>query len=132
MVERSTLLWPRLSAMRQRVTRPPRRRGLESITSTQPEWRATLATLDEAVSILDRLAKELAKRRPDVDELDNAYRGEHKLRFASDDFRDYFADRYNKFSDNWCGIVADAPHERLEITGIRLDGNDKGDASLWQ
>jgi hypothetical protein len=60
-----------------------------------------------------------------------AYRGDHNLQFGSRDFSRFFEDRYEKFSDNWCGIVADAPHERLEITGIRLDGEDTGDQGLW-
>ena len=90
-----------------------------------------MATPTEAVAILNKLAKELASRQPDVDMLSKAYTGEHRLAFASDDFRDFFAGRYSKFSDNWCGIVADAPHERLEITGIRLKDAQGGDASLW-
>jgi len=94
------------------------------------EGRA-LATPAEAVTILDKLAAELSKRQTDVDELDKAYRGEFRLHYASDDFREFFADRYRLFSDNWCGIVADAPHERLEITGIRLNGEERGDTGLW-
>jgi len=90
-----------------------------------------MATPAEAVAILNKLADELRKRQSDVEALDQAYRGEHKLKFASEDFREYFGSRYRDFSDNWCGIVADAPHERLEITGIRLKGDDKGDEDLW-
>jgi hypothetical protein len=90
-----------------------------------------MATPPEAVAILNKLVEELRKRQTDVDTLSKAYSGEHKLSFASDDFRDFFANRYAKFSDNWCGIVADAPHERLELTGIRLKGAKKGDDGLW-
>lgn len=90
-----------------------------------------MATLEQALSILDKLATELRNRQKDIEDLDLAYRGEHKLTFASDDFREYFGTRYAKFSDNWCGIVADAPHERLEVTGIRLKGDDNGDDDLW-
>lgn len=90
-----------------------------------------MATSEQAVAILNKLAEELRKRQPDVDLLDKAYRGEQKLTFASDDFREYFGSRYQKFSDNWCGIVGDAPHERLEITGIRLKGDTDGDGDLW-
>lgn len=90
-----------------------------------------MATPDQAVAILNKLADELRKRQPDVDTLDKAYRGEHKLTFASEDFREYFGTRYKDFSDNWCGVVADAPHERLEITGIRLKGAESGDDVLW-
>lgn len=91
-----------------------------------------MVTPDEAVRILNRLTAELDSRRNDVETFDAAYAGEHKLQFASQDFQEFFAKRYTKFSDNWCGIVADAPHERLEITGFRLDGQDKGDDGLWR
>lgn len=90
-----------------------------------------MATLEQAITVLNKLADELRNRQTDIEALDEAYRGEHKLTFASEDFREFFAKRYDKFSDNWCGIVADAPHERLEPIGIRLKGADKGDGELW-
>jgi hypothetical protein len=90
-------------------------------------------TPDEAAATLERLATELNRRRPTVETLDSAYRGDHRLKFASEDFRDFFADRYERFSDNWCGVVADAPHERLEITGIRLGETDDADLfNAWR
>ena len=85
----------------------------------------------EAAETLNALLEELEKRRHDVDELSNAYQGRRALAFASDSFREFFDRRYEKFSDNWCGIVADAPHERLEITGIRLPGEQDGDEELF-
>jgi hypothetical protein len=97
-----------------------------------------MATAEQAVSILNKLADELAKRQNDdsdrgygVRTLTRAYDGDFRLHYASNDFREFFADRYKHFSDNWCGIVADAPHERLEPTGIRLKGQDNGDDGLW-
>lgn len=91
-----------------------------------------MATLEQAVALVNKAADELRRRRPDVDELDRAYRGQFRLHYASDDFREFFASRYTNFADNWCGIVADAPHERLEVTGIRLDGEETGDNDLWE
>lgn len=91
-----------------------------------------MATPTEAVAILNKLVEELRKRQTDVETFSNAYLGAHKLTFASDDFREYFGTRYANFSDNWCGIVADAPHERLEVTGIRLKGDEDGDKELWE
>ena len=85
----------------------------------------------EAVSILNKLAKELAARQPDILKYENAYRGEFRLQYASDHFHDYVKTRYEGFNDNWCGIVADAPAERLEVTGIRLAGDTDGDKELW-
>lgn len=96
-----------------------------------------MATAEQAVSILNRLVDELAKRQNDsgntfgVDTLTAAYAGDFKLRYASDNFREYFADRYQHFADNWTGIVADAPHERLEPVGIRLPDQTEGDKDLW-
>jgi hypothetical protein len=91
-----------------------------------------MASATEAVAILNKLVEELRGRQTDIETYDDAYRGNHKLQFASEDFREFFAKRYDKFSDNWCGIVADAPHERLEIVGFRLDGEMSGDAELWR
>jgi hypothetical protein len=91
-----------------------------------------MATAEQAVSILDALVDELRKRQSDIDTHDQAYRGEHKLHYASQDFKEYFADRYARFSDNWCGIVADAPHERLEVIGFRLPDEDGNDDAFWR
>lgn len=90
-----------------------------------------MATPDEATRILEKLSRELSRRSTDVQTFDDAYRGTFSLHYASEDFREFFAKRYSEFSDNWCGIVADAPHERLEITGIRLGGSERGDSELW-
>lgn len=90
-----------------------------------------MATLEFALATMTKLGDELRRRQPDVDTFSKAYLGDFRLHYASDDFRDFFASRYSKFADNWCGIVADAPHERLEITGIRLKGDEGGDDALW-
>ena len=86
---------------------------------------------EQAVSTLNMLVEELHKRQVEVTTLDDAYRGLFKLKYASTDFMDFFANRYERFSDNWCAIVADAPHERLEPVGIRLKGEQSGDDALW-
>jgi hypothetical protein len=96
-----------------------------------------MATAEQAVNVLNKLGEELNRRQNDsgntfgVDTLTKAYAGEYALKYASENFRDYFAARYQHFSDNWTGIVADAPHERLEPIGIRLKGQEKGDDGLW-
>lgn len=84
-----------------------------------------------AAQTLEQLLTELEKRRTDVSDLMDAYEGTHRLQFASENFKEFFEGRYERFSDNWCGVVADAPHERLEITGIRLPGQQDGDADLF-
>ena len=90
-----------------------------------------MATLEQATATLDRLARTLATRQNDIETFSDAYRGKFNLHYASDDFEKFFADRYSRFADNWTGIVADAPHERLGITGVRLSGQSDGDTALW-
>lgn len=84
-----------------------------------------------AAATLEQLLTELDRRRTVVDDLGAAYEGRRSLKFASENFRDFFDNRYEHFSDNWCGVVADAPHERLEITGFRLPGQRDGDEELF-
>lgn len=91
-----------------------------------------MATAPEALKILDKLTKTLNSRRADIAMLDAAYRGEFSLKFASKDFAEYFSEQYAGFSDNWTQVVADAPHERLGIVGIRHEGAKKGDDELWK
>lgn len=55
------------------------------------------------------------------------YRGVHRLKFASDEFREYHLARYEGFTDNWCAPVIDATAERLRTFGIRL-GDDTREA----
>ncbi|MBB1153989.1 phage portal protein [Amycolatopsis dendrobii] len=90
-----------------------------------------------AVATLNKLALRLYKRQKDVVKFDEYYRGERgKLNFASDQFAEYFSQRYHEFSDNWCGVVADAPNERLKVTGFRLVNPDGGvgkvDKEFWR
>lgn len=47
------------------------------------------------------------------------------MRFASDEFRDYFAKRFSGFSDNWCMPVSQSPAERMKPLGIRLDEDSR-------
>lgn len=87
----------------------------------------------EALDLLQLLEKELAKRRPIADRNEEYYQGTQPLRFASEQFQKYNANRYTDFSDNWCGVVADSPTERLDPIGIRLAGETPGsDKELWR
>lgn len=78
-------------------------------------------TLDEALKRVEQLYGKLAQRRPKVQLVEDYYRGRQRLRFASDKFQEYHADRYRDFCDNWCAPVANSPAERLRIDGFRLD-----------
>lgn len=86
----------------------------------------------EAAGVVVKLAKALGDRQSDVDLHDAYYRGDHKLRFASPQFQSYFASRYADFSDNWVSVVADAPNERLQLTGVRAAGATHADDDLWR
>lgn len=89
----------------------------------------------QALATLSRLAQELRWRQTDIRRFDDYYRGEHGgLPFASDEFKTFFKNRYRSFSDNWCGVVADAPTERLEVVGFRtVDAADlEPDEDLWR
>jgi len=84
-----------------------------------------------AVKILNRLVDELRLRQKVTKKRLEYYRGEHKLAYASPEFRTYFADQFKGFSDNWTAPVASAPAERMNILGIRIDSDDqKPDAEL--
>lgn len=87
-------------------------------------------TMGQALALVATLEGELTLRASLADLADDYYRGNHLLRFASEDFREYFARRYQGFSDNWVGVVADAPVERLTVTGFQPDG--QADKDMWQ
>lgn len=82
-----------------------------------------MVTYEEALRTVTRLERQLRHRGQDADHLLDYYAGNQKLRFASDQFRFYFAKRYVDFSDNWCQVVADSPAERLVVQGLRLPGD---------
>lgn len=87
-------------------------------------------TPSEALRLTSLLAKKIETRRAAVSLAVNYFKGEEgRLRFASDEFREYFARRYKGFSDNWCMPVAQAPVERIRFRGLRLDGSEAADAA---
>ncbi len=85
---------------------------------------------DGALKLLNRIYRRLAQRRPFLDETERYYKGEHPLRYATEEWRTANADRYRGFSDNWCRPVVDAEAERLDVIGIKT-GNTSID-SLWR
>lgn len=84
-----------------------------------------MAAVDDARAWVDRLAAELGRRRPQVKARLDAYRGDHKLRFASPRFAAYFEEQYAGFSDNWCAPVIQATTERMNVQGMRLPGEQR-------
>ncbi len=92
-----------------------------------------MATMQQALALVDALEKQLVSRRDDIATANRYYRGEQRLAYASEQFNRFFAERFNGFADNWCGVVADSLAERLAVTGIRPDGVDTPpDADLWR
>lgn len=94
-----------------------------------------ITTMAEALAKVAALETQLRKRTTMAQKCSDYYGGNQKLRFASDQFRFYFAKRYVDFSDNWTQVVADSPTERLEVQGIRLlgaPGENEGDNDLWR
>ena len=90
----------------------------------------------EVLALAALLSTKIKDRRPEVARHVSFYKGtEGRMRFASDEFRDYFERRFSGFSDNWCMPVAQAPIERISPLGIRLEGQDTADldvARRWE
>jgi SPP1 Gp6-like portal protein len=90
---------------------------------------------DQALSQMCGLYKRLCYQREFACRMDEAYRGKHKLFYASDKWREYHSARYKDFSDNWCSPVANSPNERLRIDGFRLDDDPQqtgAEKQLWR
>lgn len=86
---------------------------------------------ESALKYAETLYARLDARRPAIESLDNYYEGKQPLAFASREWADWHKDRYVGFSDNWCGVVANSPAERLRLKGLTI-GDNKGAASaLW-
>lgn len=86
----------------------------------------------QAAALVATLETELTIRAAWADRADDYYRGQHPLRFASEEFRAYFAKRYQGFSDNWVPVVADAPVERLTVTGFQPYDSEAVDREAWR
>lgn len=89
-------------------------------------------TQTQAAQAVERLSEDLRSRRPAIQRRLRYFKGtEGRLAFASDEFREYFEKRFSGFSDNWCMPVAQAPAERMNPLGVRLERGESGvDADL--
>lgn len=81
--------------------------------------------------ITEKLYRRLDSRRREIDEFENYDQGEQPLVYASDKWRTFHKNRYDGFSDNWCGVVANAPSERLKLLGLRVGDNKAASRRLW-
>ena len=87
-----------------------------------------------SASWFKRLGAVLDQRQGQMQLLDDYYRGNHPLLYASSKFRAAFGNMFMGFSDNWCGVVADALEERLDVEGFRMSSGagDSADDDAWR
>lgn len=74
----------------------------------------------EALKVTNRLFDKLANRRTEVSELMKYAAGEHPLKYATKEWSKEHASRYQGFSDNWCGTVAEAPTDLTKLSSFRV------------
>lgn len=92
-------------------------------------------TAQVALQQTQALYEQISGRRAAVGLAEDYYRGKQRLRFASDKWREFHAERYQEFCDNWCGPVANSPNERLRVDGFRLDedpASSDAEKTLWR
>lgn len=82
----------------------------------------------QAASRVDALYAELQARRPAISKREDYFTGKQPLCYASDEFREFVGERFQGWSDNWCGVVGSAAPELTEFAAIHL-GDDEEDLS---
>lgn len=83
---------------------------------------ADMEAVNTAAAAVERLTERLRSRRPEIERRLSYLKGQSgHLRFASDEFKNYLSKRFEGFSDNWCLPVAQAPAERMNPLGVRMD-----------
>ena len=88
----------------------------------------------------NRLAEALRDRRQRVGMLEDYYNGQHPLpsppkrleASALAEARRAYSHLMRLGVTNWVKLVADAPSERLEVTGFRFSGNPEADDRAWR
>lgn len=81
---------------------------------------------------LSLLNANLTDQAARVARFESYYKGDHNLAFASNKFREAFGGLFSQFADNFCGLVADAVHERLTVQGFRMGRNMPADDAAWR
>ena len=93
-------------------------------------------TPEKVLELAELMSQRILARRPEIAKNVQYLKGEEgKMKFASDEFRDYFQRRFEGFSDNWCAPVAQAPIERMHYLGMRLGEDltiDPNVARRWE
>lgn len=78
---------------------------------------------------LDRLGGKLAVRAREMQHFDDYYSGVQGQRFVGTKYRELYAKTFERYCENFCGIVIDAVAERLEVTGFRFPAPDPAPAA---
>jgi hypothetical protein len=85
-------------------------------------------TLDPTNPDLDRAFKVLTAKLPEYNDLWNYYDGDQPLMYASRRLRDIFQDLdLATFVENWCSVVIDAANDRIELSGVTVEGMNQDD-----
>lgn len=89
----------------------------------------------DPIKVLRKNYAELVRRRPVIERAESYYDGAHNLAFAGEKFLEAFGGLFHAFADNWCGVVVNAPEERMEVQGFRVNKSTTADAGakkLWE
>lgn len=93
-------------------------------------------TAAQAVNHINRLYAKFTSRRQNVATWEAHFRGDHKLKYASPEWRKFHDERFSGFADNWCGVVGSAAPDRTEFYGLRLgddaDVMSADERDLWR
>lgn len=74
---------------------------------------------------LEELGTRLTNRAGDLQTFEDYYSGDQGRRFIRTKHRELFAKFFEKYCENFCGIVIDAVAERLEVQGFRFPRGDE-------
>ncbi len=58
------------------------------------------------------------------------YDGDQPLVYSSQRLREVFRGLNARFVENWCAVVVDSCHDRVQLTGFQVDGNEEAQAQL--
>lgn len=89
-------------------------------------------TTQQALGRVNKLYETLVRRRPGIREAYRYFVGEQPLVYATDQWKAFHSERYRDFADNWCGVVGQAPVDRLRLDGFSLgDNRTPAERALW-
>lgn len=75
--------------------------------------------------------EQLRAREADYTKYGDYYRGDHKLTFATDKFRDAFGGLLAAFADNLCKAVVNTLADRLQVIGFASETGEQVGADAW-